>query len=70
MEDKRNKGNLRLLLRNLRLKAEGKPNPIDRFEDLSPLLRRAREQSSEVRAIGVGCDRHRNEGKLDKNYQP
>lgn len=38
---------LRVLLRNLRLKAEGKPNPIDAMEDLRAKLAHEQKRRKE-----------------------
>lgn len=40
-------GSLTLLLRNLRLKSEGKPNTIDAMEDLKAKLINARKRHAE-----------------------
>lgn len=39
---------LRVLLRNLRLKAEGKPNPIDAIEDLRAKLAQEQKRRAEA----------------------
>lgn len=39
---------LRVLLRNLRLKAEGKPNPIDAMEDLRANLAQEQKRRAEA----------------------
>lgn len=41
-------GNFRVLLRNLRLRAEGSPNPIDAMEDLKTKLAQEQKRRAEA----------------------
>lgn len=41
-------GNFRVLLRNLRLRAEGRPNPIDAMEDLKTKLAQEQKRRAEA----------------------
>ncbi|KAA8384038.1 hypothetical protein FOH24_07690 [Acetobacter tropicalis] len=41
-------GNVRVLLRNLRLRAEGRPNPIDAMEDLKTKLAQEQKRRAEA----------------------
>lgn len=62
MQDHRLKGgNFKMLLRNLRLKAEGRSNSIESFEVLSPWFKRARLHTLKEQAISDA------QGKVDKN---
>ncbi|WP_157763063.1 hypothetical protein [Acetobacter persici] len=62
MADHRLKGgNFKMLLRNLRLRAEGRPNSIESFEVISPWVKRARLKALKEQATSDA------QGQVDKS---